>query len=633
LQDTLYDKRKLVFKQTFIVIFLLITSFSIYIPSINNEFVWDDNDLISSFQDYEPKFDFEFIYKELSDRSDQFHFRPIFYNSVVTDYKIWKLTPFGYHLTNVILNCLVNVLLYIFALTLLSYYRISNASIIAFFSSLFFTVYPLHVENVSFIGARADLFSTFFLLFAFLFHIKFVGRWYLVLLGGLFYFLSLMSKELGACFLIIVLGFDILNKRFFIKSSIFRYSTYVFFTILYFFFRARSALSFKRILVELFGIEDSDIEINVNHSDKGNEEVSYGESDNVLPEDISIPDADIVGFPLFEKLQSIFEYYLYYVEKLFYPYDLNPFFNVGSEGTWYFVLSVLIIVTIISAFFILIFKKHTFIPFLLLWIFAGLGPGILVGILNIGATNVAERFTYFSTCAFCILLAYLIFVFSDKLNMKKLGIALSLILVLSYTITTVRGQEKWKNNDSFWKANVEKNPMNPVGYIGYGSSLRESGKPYEAIKNYLFALGDKMKSDELTKGMLSENLAVAYMDTGDLDASERWFSRAKRYYGDVGGGTNFYYQLGLLYFQKGEQRERQGFFELYNYMKAENYLKKNILKRGRARSIDFLLMAEVEFKLGKKLEAAKYAQLAMQRGINPEHYKRAVEILNKSLFE
>jgi len=205
LQEALYDKRKSIFKQTSIAIFLVIISFSIFIPSLYNDFVWDDYERIYNFQIFEPSYNLRFLYKE--SRIIGNHFRPIYYDSVVADYKIWNLSPFGYHLTSIILNCLVTVLLYFFALTLLKYYRIARAGPIALFASLLFAVYPLHVENVAFISARADLFSTFFLLFAFLFHIKFVGRWYLVLLGGLFYFLSLMSKELGACFLIKVSSF------------------------------------------------------------------------------------------------------------------------------------------------------------------------------------------------------------------------------------------------------------------------------------------------------------------------------------------------------------------------------------------------------------------------------------------
>jgi len=620
LQEALYDKRKSIFKQTSIAIFLVIISFSIFIPSLYNDFVWDDHEQIYNFKAYDPDFRLGFIFEEhLFDvhKVKGYHFRPIYYNSIIADYKIWKLSPFGYHLTSIILNCLVTVLLYFFALTLLKHYRIARAGPIALFASLLFAVYPLHVENVAFIGARADLLSTLFLLFAFLYHIKSVGKWYLVLLSGLFYLLSLLSKELGACFLIIVLGLDILNRGLFVRINIFRYSIYLFVTIFYYLLRGRDALGIVNFIAKWF--KDGKIE------DK---------KDTIVGGNAIVADIDVSNFPYFENIRSFFDLYYYYVGKFFYPFDLNPLFVVNIDDTIYFIISLVVIGLIVLISLFILYKKNTIVPFLILWIFAGLGPGLLVGILNIGLTNVAERFTYFSTCAFCILLAYLIIVFSDRLNMKKLGIALSLILVLSYTITTIRGQEKWINNYTFWKTTIEKNPMSPIGYIGYGTSLRNSGKPYEAIKNYLYALGDNFNHiPRKSKAMLSENLAIAYLDTGDFETSEKWFIRARDYYGNRRAGRKYHFHMGLLYFQKGEQNLKKGFYEMYNYKRSERHLKQNLLGKRKANAIDYLVLAEVKFRLGEKQEAAKYAQLAMQSKIKAEHYIRAEEILNKSLSE
>ena len=74
-----------------------------------------------------------------------------------------------------------------------------------FASGLIFSTHPIHVESVSFIAGRTDTISTLFLVAALIttWRYREKGRIYLLILTGIFYLVSLFSKETGLALLFI----------------------------------------------------------------------------------------------------------------------------------------------------------------------------------------------------------------------------------------------------------------------------------------------------------------------------------------------------------------------------------------------------------------------------------------------
>src|SRR3970282_2918291 len=108
--------------------------------------------------------------------------------------------PFGLYLSNFILHSISTVLFYFLALLVLGEFRVERKEATAFLSSLLFAFHPVHVESVSFIGARADLLSGIFFFLAFIFYILSHRKlWFLILAVICFYFF-LLSKKIAFSF-------------------------------------------------------------------------------------------------------------------------------------------------------------------------------------------------------------------------------------------------------------------------------------------------------------------------------------------------------------------------------------------------------------------------------------------------
>jgi len=111
----------------------------------------------------------------------------------MTDYFLWGLSVFGYHLTNTIMHILVGIFIYIFIASL---FKSARAG---FFTSVLFMVHPIHVEAVAYISGRADVLAGLGIVAFFTFYIKYLdsSKTAFFVLSAACYILSLLSKEYG----------------------------------------------------------------------------------------------------------------------------------------------------------------------------------------------------------------------------------------------------------------------------------------------------------------------------------------------------------------------------------------------------------------------------------------------------
>ena len=94
-------------------VLLFLIFFLAYSPSLKNGFVWDEAEVI---QKYHHKFKVSKINKILIpkkiENKKQRYYRSLVFASIVSDREIWGISPFGYHLSNIIFNSTTTVLLY-----------------------------------------------------------------------------------------------------------------------------------------------------------------------------------------------------------------------------------------------------------------------------------------------------------------------------------------------------------------------------------------------------------------------------------------------------------------------------------------------------------------------------------------
>ena len=217
----------------------------VYAHSLSGPFIWDDkplvvdNPLIKNWANFAQVFKSE-VYLDTSTN----YFRPLETMTFMADYALFKLSPFGYHLTNVLFHFLAGIFLF-WVLTL-----ITKNFFLSFATGLTFLVHPIHSEAVSYISGRADPLAAVFILSSLGCYIKacstdrFKGYSHtgLVLLSLVLFIFALLSKEIAVIFPLAVLGLDTLMMN--DKKRILRVLPF-FIIVLFYGFLRMSVLNFS----------------------------------------------------------------------------------------------------------------------------------------------------------------------------------------------------------------------------------------------------------------------------------------------------------------------------------------------------------------------------------------------------
>ena len=142
-------------------ILIVLVGFGCYFNSLTSPFIWDDTGLITdNFLIKDFKYTGKIFSTDLFNQKSTGNnfYRPLQSLSYMLDYHFFKLDAYGYHLTNVILQIIVGLLVYSFILI------ICGDGLTSLLTALFFMVHPIYVESVTYISGRADILVALFLL-------------------------------------------------------------------------------------------------------------------------------------------------------------------------------------------------------------------------------------------------------------------------------------------------------------------------------------------------------------------------------------------------------------------------------------------------------------------------------------
>jgi Tfp pilus assembly protein PilF len=610
--------RRLAEHKTLVAVFLFLICFGVFAPSLRNDFVWDDVIYLKNSPDYFRVSNINSgLFLGIKGHQGFSYYRPILFISFAIDHELWGLSPFGFHLSNDILYSISTVVFYLLALFVLEEFGVDGKEIKAFVSSLFFAFYPTHVEAASWISGRMDLLCSLFFFLAFVFHMLSYRRLHFLALAGICFSLSLLSKEVAVAFPIVVLGFDILSRRYKSRDSILRYAVYGILILIYFYLRGRAILPESHI---------------------GGMQQSPHDTHRILQ--------------IWQALGILLRTYLFYIKKLLFPFDINPFITAVPQGFYYLVSSILVILLLCVISFISIRRREYVTAFSISWVFITIGPSSLVAVIPVSATPLADRYLYIPSGGYCLLIGYLIIELGKRVEYKKLGYALGFALCLSYLFFTIRGQGIWKDNLTFWRDISKRSPDEFIPHIDYGAALRDLGKTDEAIEEFLTAFNIAGEGNRKARAMVATDIGIAYTDKGDYKNAEEWLAKAL-YYDPTREDANF--QMGYIYFVKWDLRNAEEWFlkalrydpgdervyyhlgatyllraERENYVPgyemAERYLKR-ALEISDSHGDTHLVLAKVYFDIGEREKAREHAKKALQLGLTEPLAKQAHEIL------
>jgi hypothetical protein len=561
---------------------VFVISFTVFVPSLKNDFVWDDVRAIRENYNAFRNFNFtHLLIPKDTKRKRVGYYRPVVFSSMFMDRTIWGESPLGFHLSNLIFHSVSAVLFYLLAVLLLGEFKVERKEGIAFLSALFFAFHPMHVESVAWIAGRTDVLCGLFFFLAFIFYMLSYRKLWWLSLSAIPFFLALLSKEVAIAFPIVALGFDLITGRHKSRGNILKYAICGVLVLAYLYVRGRGFI----IIPELTGER--------------------------------LEQAAIRGSEVLGVLTVMLNSYLFYMKELVLPFTFNAFIGTVPGVNYYLVSSILILLLLCVVGLVSVRKKEGITAFCLVWIMVTIAPSAVIAVSRFAATPLAERYLYIPSAGFCLLLGYLILRLGTTMKAQKIAWGIGFLFVISYLFFTVDRQSVWRNNLALWGDTTTKSSNQFLPHLNYGAALERAHRYDEAIVEYLRALDGESWRTNRQRARVYSNIGIVHGLKGNFASAEEWFDKAIRY--DPRYGRP-YYHLGVIYLIRGDRGD------FSSYIRSEEYLKKTLKiypNYGRA----YVILAKLYVRLGERDKARENAKKALRSRLNQSLAEDAEYIL------
>lgn len=415
---------------------------------------------------------------------------------------------------------IISVLLYILSAVLLlkllrdhifkyANLRFINYKDLAFFSTLLFLVHPIHTEVVANVKSRDEILSFLFIALTFIYvfkHEEDKKNSKLLMLGLLFFFLALLSKEWGITLVALIPMSLYIFKKYSIAQSL------------------RTSLPY-------WGVAFFYMILRFKFVGAGKQ----GEITEVLNNPF------VYATAIEAKATHIF-ILLKYLGLLLFPHPLSadyswktiPYNNFGDAIVW---ISILVHLVILYYFFKLL-KQKSWIAFAIAFYLSHL---FLVSNLAmpIGAT-MGERLIYHSSLGFVMIVAFGLLTLlnraiAEATLMKKIAyVGLLLVLIIPMSYKTIDRNPDWETDNILFMHDAWVVPNSVLANGNSGKAFIEYAQKDTAQRQALLdsAIYHLEKAVTLhpkyVNGYL--NLGLAFFQKKDLDKAEYYWGFARKYF-------------------------------------------------------------------------------------------------------
>jgi protein O-mannosyl-transferase len=508
----------------FVLVVILICSLTIcvYVNSLNNEFTnWDDP---------------EFVVDNVNIRSlsiDNLQsiftpkvgstFQPLWILSYAIDYNFWKLDPFGYHIVNTILHGLSAIVLYLVVLNALNQLRSEKFNksnrIISLFTVLLFVVHPVNVESVTWICSRKYGLLAFFSFTAFYLFLRLDQKkdnnGIILVISSILVVLAMLSNPfaivLPALFFLYDYCRDESNNIVAVLKGRF----------LYYLPYAAACVVVYPIIWRVLVVSDGS----------------------------GTAKKHVLGNPLFTLL-SMLQVFYDYLRNLIFPLWLNNRYvvDVSRSVYGYHVLISLVLIVMVGFFSFWQVKRKNKLPlFCFGWFFIGLLP--VSNIIPI-STKMADRYMYLPAISMFLGFSLLLGKLSEDLiglGKPNLIPSLKILLLLFFSIATIRRNGVWQSSATLWADSLKKYEANSVAHLNLGNVLAKRDEIDQAIQHYLRAV--ELKPD-FFKALC--NVGSHFLERGELEKAIHYYSDALKINPDHAGA---HFKLAEAFAEKGKLNE------------------------------------------------------------------------------
>jgi protein O-mannosyl-transferase len=426
-----------------IIAFTIITYSSVTKDNFLN---WDDNLYVTENQHIQ-NLNAENI-KAFFTQNYVSNYLPITMLSYALDFKIDKLNPRVFVLTNLIIHIFNTLLVYWLVLLLAkslsdpagdSGTDLRRPYVLASITSVLFAVHPMNVESVAWISERKNLLFVFFFLLSLINYVKYAKTVNRInyLLSILFFIFSLLSKGVAVSLTLCVVSVDFIYQRKLMSSKVILEKIPFF------------------LLSILFGIIT----------------ILAQKTENTL--------VGAVNFPFYEQFSFASYGFVNYLSKLIVPVKLSAYYSYPMGAT---VIHWLCLVITISILVLLILFRKRFSRLAVLGILFYLSNIVfLIQIVPVGNALMADRYIYLSSIGYFLLLAVLV----SKIAKRYSGLYLILALVvLCYGYSSHNRLKVWNNSLSFWNDVIVKDKHIPRAWNNRGIVRNEKGDYSGAMDDF-----------------------------------------------------------------------------------------------------------------------------------------------------
>ncbi len=581
---------------------VIILTAAAFFPSLGNDFTnWDD-----SFYVYENSSIRDLSLNNLKTIFSSFYvsnYQPVTILTYALEYKIFKLSPMGYHTTNLVFHILNSLLV------LYMVYLLSRNIFISFFVSVMFGIHPMHVESVAWIAERKDVLSTFFFVLSIVFFLRYSDNkkkvYYILSMAA--FILSLLSKPMGVTLPFILHLTDYLK----IKNnsdSIEMSPLKNFINDIKVVFKKENYISKIPFWIVSFVFIILTI-------------ATQGSTGAIL---------DVPSYSSFRRILVGCYGIIFYIHKLFLPVNLSAYYpypeNFFNRIPLFFYFTPLISAIILAITFYLNRISKSVVFGMLFYIFTILP---VLQIIPVGGAIVADRYSYIPYIGLLYMVSVLLYSFYINVLVRyktgKIIFYLFLILFLSANFYLTFNRCKiWKDSITLWNDVISKYQTIPVAYNNRGLALGEKKKYKEAIDDFNKAI--KLKDDY---ELAFNNRGNIFFILGKYDLALSDFNKTIEIKPDY---AQAYFNRGTIFFRVGQHSKA-----ISDFNKAIN-LDPNYIRAYNNRGLVYGVLGDYEKAISdfkKAIEIDPYGVFSHNNlGVaysNMKRYNDAIAAFSKSI--
>lgn len=438
------------------------------------------------------------------------YYRPLSLVMFATEYQFFGKEPAAFHFFNILIFAGCVIFLFFF----LDNFFERKKTAVAFIASLIYAVHPIHTEVVANIKSLDELLCFFFAFLSLTIFLNYIrtGKTAQLLAGALCFLLSFLSKETVISFLAVIPFIFLFYRNENRKRSIYVTITAVVVTVVFLCIR--------------FSV------LNAYHA---GEIASIPFIDNPLAK-TDLPYASRIATAISILGYDIRLLIIPYPLICIYSYNSIPFVNFGNPGV---IFSLLFYISLI-VFCIWRFRKDRKDPFVFGIVFFMITMSLFSNLIFLIPANMGERFMFFSSVGFTLIVALLI----EKLLRKgtetdlaflKNGKVLALIIpiCLAYAVTSVARNSDWEDNYKLFSADLKKSPNDSKLYYYVGSELertivnneKDPAKQQAILKDAITYLNKSLAIYPDFREAQAD-LGAAYFRTAQYDSAEFYGKKA-----------------------------------------------------------------------------------------------------------